>query len=315
MLARSGFAEDSHSIDDAPASCTDRSAWLEQVRQRLPPLLQTHPLLATLSVHVAKVAAHGSDTYEGEVTSTSGALDGGARSVRGGTCAEVLDALSFIGALGLERAASQGEPAPSPISEASVPGTDSPGLDAAPPGPEPPDLESHLRTGALAFTSLQSGLTPARALALGVAVQATWMARSWQPLLSLGASSSLPEQRRLEGGGRARFEHWSAHALACPWRLPASGVWGLRPCLELDVGRIRGEGEDLTRATRRSAPWLSGAAQLRGELVLWERLELGASLAAVVPFWRAHFLVLPDERAFDTPAFGLRATSYAGLIF
>ena len=68
-------------------------------------------------------------------------------------------------------------------------------------------------------------------------------------------------------------------------------------------------------AARHSAPWLSAGAQLRAEVELWRRFQVGASLAAVVPFWHAHFFVLPDQSSFETPSVGLRAGSVASVLF
>jgi hypothetical protein len=91
------------SYDVAPG-CATRSAWQKALKARLPPLLRTHPLLETLSVHVTEIDAKRGGAYLGKLTTDGEPLADGARTVRGETCAEVLDALSFIGALGLERA-------------------------------------------------------------------------------------------------------------------------------------------------------------------------------------------------------------------
>jgi hypothetical protein len=68
-------------------------------------------------------------------------------------------------------------------------------------------------------------------------------------------------------------------------------------------------------ADRHSAPWLSAGTQLRAEVVLWRRLQLGVSLAAVVPFWHAHFFFLPDLPSFETATVGFRAGSVASVLF
>jgi hypothetical protein len=289
------------------------------VRERLPALLRTHPLLGTLSVHIARTEG-GDAGYVGGLTSTVDASLG-TRALRGATCEEVLDALSFIAALGLERVASSGNPSRVDTGSGSPPST---ALADAASAVEVDELSAaggrsaasqSLRLGAVGFALLQGKLTPGQSVALGVALRFSWSTPDWQPLILLGAYSSLPEQHRLAAGGSVRFEHWSTHGVACPFRFPRGGTWGIRPCLDLDVGRSSGQAFDVANADRHSAPWLSGGAQLRGELVLWDRLELVASAGAVAPFWHAHFFLFPDVESFTTPALGFRAGSYASLLF
>lgn len=302
---------------DVPRECSGRSEWLSSVVARLPPLLQTHPLLATFSVRVEKVARRGGDVYAGELSTSSGAELAGSRRVRGASCDEVLDALSLIGALGLERiAARTGETGADDAVEADVVGADAVGADAV--GAELPassPARSGARLGAVGFALWQGGLVPGASIALGAGVRWAWSTPAWQPFILVGASMSWPEERSLEGGGRVRYEHWSTHAVACPWRFPQSDAWGVRPCAELDVGRSSGAGVGVDAAARRSAPWLSTGAQLRAELTLWDRLELTLSLAAIAPLWRAHFFFYPGVERFDTPALGLRASGSATVLF
>jgi hypothetical protein len=323
VATRAALAEGERQASyDVPPGCASRSVWLAGLRARLPPLLRTHPLSRTLAVHIATIDGSPGGTYVGELTSTADAALGSSRSVQGATCEEVLDALSFMGALALERAAS---------SATSPPGTtlsDPAGASAPAPAPKMlaagvDELRSSgalngarsVRVGAVAFALLQGRLTPGQPVALGVAFRFAWSSPEWQPLFLLGAYGSFPEEYRLESGGSARFEHWSTYALGCPWRFPQSGAWGLRPCLDLDVGRSSGAGLGVAGAQKHSAPWLSSGAQLRAEVALGDRVELGASAGAVIPFWHAHFFFLPDVQSFETPTLGLRAGSYASLLF
>jgi hypothetical protein len=295
-----------------PPECPARAAWLIDVRARLPPLLRTHPLIETLAVRVARSGGTGRG-YTGQLTSAADATLNSPRSLRGASCEEVLDALSFIGALGLTRVASQrgndGTTAP--------PDTDALEASSRPSAKQTehaPPATSKLRLGAVAFALLQPNLTPAQPLAFGIALRLGWFTPSWQPLFLLGAYASLPDEQALSGGGSVRFEHWSSHAVACPWRFPREGSLGLRPCLELDAGRTSGTGSGVMSATQRVAPWLSGGGQLRGELALWKSVEVGASLGAIVPFWHARFVILPDT-SFETPALGFRAGTHVSLLF
>ena len=291
----------------APPECADRAAWQSSLRARLPPLLQTHPLIETLSVHVKKVQHAGNAAYEGELGPIDGAPET-ARTLRGASCEEILDALGFIGALGLERAARISQ---EPRRRPAGPAPADVRLDAA---PVTPSAAPSADLGVMGYALFQGGLVPGSTLALGAALELSWQTPRWQPWLQLGAYVGLPEQRTAAGGS-LRFEHWSTHAVACPWRFPTNGAFGLRPCLELDLGQTSGEGLGVSEARRRSAPWISTGAQLRAGVVLWRRLELGAGLAGVVPIWHSRFFLRPDETSFETPIVGYRAETYGSVRF
>jgi hypothetical protein len=239
--------------------------------------------------------------------------------VHGATCEDVTDALSFIGALALERVASRKSSSSTPNPQLPPGGameeSKSVGVDQPRAAESDVDTRQRVRFGAVGFALLQDGLTPGRSLDFGVALRFAWSSASWQPLFLVGGYSTLPQQVTMPGGGKVRFEHWSSHAVGCPFRFPRGSAFGIRPCLELDVGRSSGEGLGIAGAAKRWAPWLSGGAQLRAELGVWDRVELGVSLAGVVPFWRAHFLFTPDVMSFEAPAFGFRAGSYASVLF
>lgn len=312
--AGSAAAEGGPSTYVVPAECPERAVWLEGLRARLPPLLRTHPLVQSLSVRVDSAQ----DSYVGSIASDSMLELGGARSVRGATCTEVLDALGFIGALGLERALG-GQVVDAAPPPPLVTGSTGATLSDTNPGAEQPSPRP-LHVGVAGFALLQNGLTPGAALGLGAAVQFEWStangrAASWQPLLLLGAYFAAPADLRVEGGGALRLQHWSSHTVFCPWRFPATGFLALRPCVDFDAGRSSGEGVGVISQTKRAAPWLSTSAELRGELQLGQGIELGASLEAVAPLWRSHFYLLPDVMRFETPAFGLRAGSTLSLLF
>lgn len=94
----------------APPECPSEAVWRERLRRRLPPLLWTHPLVDALSVNIEREGAGQAQRYVGTLDGIAELGLGGARGVRGARCDEVLDALSFSAALGLERAASSGAP-------------------------------------------------------------------------------------------------------------------------------------------------------------------------------------------------------------
>jgi hypothetical protein len=283
--------------------CPTREVWIRGLRARLPPLLKTHPLVETLSVHIER-RAEPSREYVGSLVGATRAPEP-ARSVAGATCEEVLEALTFVAALALERWAAEETASAPASSEVS-------------PEPVPPITnreERRVQLGVVAFVLWQSQLTPGRAYQPGLALRLSWAASAWQPLFLVGAYSGGTRQSRFSDGASARLEHWSSQLVGCPWRFPSRGSVALRPCLEIDVGRSSGEGFDVVGPTRRSAAWFSAGAQLRAELELWDRLELAASVDGILPLLRARFLFIPEAVAYETPSFGLRVGGALSAVF
>jgi hypothetical protein len=243
LLARAALAETSVSIAsyDVPPECPTQAAWLEALRERLPLLLRTHPMIEALAVHIN---GNGGEGYSGQLSSRGAVTSSSPRVFQGSSCAEVSDALSFVAALGLERVAAEQTSA-----DASPPGWASPlsssatediASDAAPTTPSD-DAERPWRIGVTGLLLLAPGLTPGHALGLGGAVRVNGSLPGWQPMFLLGVYSTGTAESPLAAGGRVRFEHWSSHAVACPWRFPSTGLFGVRPCLEFDAGRSRGD--------------------------------------------------------------------------
>jgi hypothetical protein len=313
-------------VYEVARECPSRALWLESLRTRLPPLLRTHPAIESLAVHVERRArtAPGSGAFAGEIESPVAALPEGSRQVHGESCEEVLEALTFIAALSLEQSFGTtdrglGSPESSPA-EASAPVVGAPSAPPEADRPQNADASSHaasaLEIGALGFASVQSAIAPRAALDWGVGVSAGWQTPMFQPWFLLGVYFGSVEQPVLPGStARARFEHWASHLVGCPWRFPSAGAWGVRPCLDLDVGRSSGQGRGVASAEQHAAPWLSSGTELRFELALWDRVQLGAAAGAVVPFWRSRFFFLPEVTAFQVPAVGLRAETFASLLF
>jgi hypothetical protein len=317
LLASAALAETSASIAsyDVPPECPTQAAWLDALQARLPPLLRTHAMIETLAVHISGSSGEG---YSGELSSRRAVALSSPRKLQGRSCAEVSDALSFVAALGLERVAAEQTSAdaarPGSAPPLSVRATEDTAIDAAPMAPTD-DAERPWRIGVAGLLLIQPGLTPGHALGLGGALRVDGLLPDWQPAFLLGVYSTGTAESGLAGGGRVRFEHWSTHAVACPWRFPSAGPFGVRPCLEFDAGLSSGDGVDVAGAARRSAPWLSAGTQLRAEIVLWRQLQLGVSLAAVVPFWHAHFFFRPSQPSFETATVGFRAGSVASVLF
>jgi hypothetical protein len=304
---------------DVPAECPARTQWFDALRARLPPLLRTHPLVETLDVHIERVGGASGEAYQGSLDPAGeDGRQARERAIRASTCQELIEVLSFMGALGLERIAAaeaaasdaaRGSAGPAPVAAVSRIGAD-PGINSRI-GQEPGGLSA----GATAFAFVQTGIAPGQSLGLGVAAQLAWSAPGWQPLVSIGVYSGPAREVAVGGAAKVRFEHWSTQAVGCPWRFPSRGSLGLRPCIDFDLGSSRGTGQGVRAAQERAAPWLTGGLQLRLEIALWDLLELGGSVGATKPFYHARFYFRPGDTAFETPDFGFRAGSYASVLF
>jgi hypothetical protein len=304
-----------------PLECPARSVWLEGLRVQLPPLLRAHPLIEGLSVHIERSVEPGSHgLYVGALAGEGRVAAIDTRTVRGSSCEEVLDALTFIGALSLERVVTGADPQGAPRAEPDA--LDAPSAEPASAAldrdagrePSPPEDVERLRLGAQVFFLVQRGMAPGHSFDRGLGGSLSFDAGSFQPWFMLGVYFGASEEGRPSGVG-ARFEHWSSHVVGCPWRFPRQGAFGVRPCLDLDVGRTSAEGLRIADATRRSAPWLSGGAQLRASYSFGDRVELGGSLGVAAPVFHSRFYFLPESTASETPPMTFRAGAFAGLRF
>lgn len=191
-----------------------------------------------------------------------------------------------------------------------------PALDVAPPASAAPES---VRLGPALYVMLQNAATPDPELGFGAALSLDWPARGyWAPTLHVGAYRVQSREQSVGAAGiQARFELIAAHAVACPLRLPARGIWSLRPCVELDVGELAGAGEGigLMRITDREGLWASSALSLRGEIEPWAPLAISASVGAVLPWTRHEFYFFPDTVAFRVPELGFRGTLAGALLF
>jgi hypothetical protein len=299
---------------EVAAGCPTRQLWVERVVARVSDDPGTHAALQRLPVHIE--AEPGG--YRGWVGAAASEPD--ERRVRGRACGEVFDALVLIAALSLE--ADAGSPAAGVESLASIVVPAELAEPAAVPEDQGPDADararpdtSTLRLGALGFAQVQSGVVPSLGTDVGAALVASWRSLRFDPWLVLGAYAGLsPQVLRVEGA-TARFEHWAVRAEGCPWRFPRDGLLALRPCVGVDVGRSRGEGAGVARASARSAPWLSGLAELRLDVTLAEHLALGVAGGATLPFVRPRYYFEPGVVAYHASSIGFAASSFAALLF
>jgi hypothetical protein len=286
------------------------------VKARLPGALRDQPAAQSSIVHIRREPGlhDGSAQYAGSVAGSARASDGDERSVRGQTCQEVVEALALIAALGLERAAKAFGPEPRSewlSTTVEVP-VDESATSTAASSLEPFDDP---RWGFTVFTAVDTATAPRWALNVGLGIAVEWSTATWQPWLSLGVYTGKAQTVRLpDQTATAQLERWSTHSVACPWRWPATHPVALRPCLDLDIGALRGVGVDVAGARHHSGIWASSGLELRLEASTSPWLRLDATLGGIASMLRPRFYFQPGVTAFEVPAFGFRAGFSASLM-
>jgi hypothetical protein len=315
----------------APRECPNHGAWRAALRARAG--AEPAKLLDRLVIEIERRGNDATPTYEGWLgPRDAGTTSRAGRRVRGATCREVFEALTLIARLGLLRMsepALSSQPALSSTSEGPVAAPTRAPLawtltaqqelelarDPLPEAVSPaPESESpRLAATALALWGGASRAT--RGADWGLALGARWKGDGLQPFLLAGVYGGR-EQFGVSGTpAQARLERLALHAVACPLRVPREAAIGIRPCVDLDAGVLRGSGVSVEGARGHTAPWVSTGVQIRAEWSAWGPLELGAMIGGVVALSRPRFYLVPDTTAFQADATALRAGATAGLSF
>jgi hypothetical protein len=254
-----------------------------------------------------RITAQSDGVFAGAIDVTD---EGGTttRVVEGASCAEVAEALSLIAALGLEpNGVRDRTPASAPLSPLAGGTRDRAGRIAA-----------LMRYEALALGLFHGAAGPGGALGAGVAFGLESL-RGWRPAFRLGAYWGASARVAFAGGdATARFTLIGAQGVFCLVRFPSAGLWGFRPCVELELGRLSGTsaGPAVLGAGTRSGLWASAGLALRADVDVWGPLRASIAASAIIPFTRHDFTFTPDAtRAFRVPAFGWRAAALLGVTF
>jgi len=186
-------------------------------------------------------------------------------------------------------------------------------------GPQAPASEAEttqsLRVGAVGILLMQSAIAPGWSLDSGFGLSLDVPMSGLQPWFLLGMYFGTgKDAMSADGSATARFDHWAVYALGCPWRFDGAGSLAIRPCVDFDVGRSSGEGQGGAGEVKSSAPWLSAGVQLRAEVELWERLQLGVSAGGFIPLWHSSYS-FPEVTTFEVPALGFRAGGFGSVLF
>jgi hypothetical protein len=220
------------------------------------------------------------------------------REIAGASCDSVFAALSLLAALSAD-----GAPAPEPVQSFDTVADTGVSLHAE-------RERGGLRAGPAVWALLDSSVAPQLATGFGAGVLLEWRSDdAWSPELQLGALSLRSERQADAQSVGSRFAVSALQGSFCPLRVLSSQTWSVRPCVQLEVGRISGEGvgSALARSTERHGLWLSSGASLQGGAVVWGPLTLGAAIGATFPWVRHEFFLEPDTLVYRVPAVGWRA--------
>jgi hypothetical protein len=286
-----------------------------------------HPdALARLRVQIEIARARSGDAWLGRLSSTDAAGRRISRELVDGSCSALAQALSWVVALSVEEALSEpaaGGAAP-PVESSSAASIDAWGvaplpdeLDAGAPAPLEPSRGA-FRAEPLLRAVVQSGFAPRPSLGLGGGVAFEWEGPGrLSPRLELSALVFDGPRMSPSLDVEVEFEALMLNASLCPLELAAE-PWSLRPCLDLQAGRLTaaGSGRALTRSEQRHAPWLGSGVSLQAGVAPWSGpVRLSVALGGFLPLSRHEFYFSPDIAVFDVPVAGWRGAGGLGVAF
>jgi hypothetical protein len=289
--------------------------------------------LARMRVRVHIALEPGAATLLGRVSTLDPAGEHLSREVTDTSCDALALALSLVVALNVDDAAGVEETArgESLATERTprAPG-DGWGADPSALADESDEDSGAAATSSYPLTSfqlepllraaIQSGIAPALATGLGAGVALEWEGQGfWRPRVELvgmafdGPSMALPlVSADIDIGALI------VNTSLCPLELASREPWSLRPCFDLDAGRLTasGTGSAVTRPGERHAPWLSSGVSLHAGIAPWHGpVQLSAALGGFLPIFRHEFYFAPDIKAFEVPVAGWRASAGLALTF
>jgi hypothetical protein len=286
------------SLYEVPAGCPSQQQWREALSSRLPERMRTRAEARDYTVKIEVVPAQGTSET---------------RTVSGASCGEVAEALALIAAFEMQRDDVTSSASATPeetTAEAPRDGTSDVQPTPAAGGPPP-----RLRFGAAGFVLIQSVTAPGMTADMGLGLTVSWDTETLQPWLMLGMYWGDDDLLLGDGRGTAHFERWSTYVVGCPLRFPRRSTAGVRPCLNVDLGLLEGEGRGVSLSRDSSALLASAGAEVRFEWAVVEGIELGAGVGGLLTLSRPRFFFAPEFTALEVPPLGLRASASARVSF
>lgn len=243
------------------------------------------------------------------------------REVADPSCPALVHALSLVVALSIDDSASAPGIGELPPRELADQWGEAPDPFAPEPVDQrPPERRDSFTMGPLVIASMQSALAPEPLIGLGLGAAFEWEAAGpWSPRLEVaGVRFERSEATLSSGLLLTRYEAWIGNASFCPLRLGSGEPWSLRPCVDVDAGRLTasGSGRGVISPQQRHAPWASSGLSLRAAVApLSAPVQLAATLGGFLALFQHEFYFAPDIEAFEVPAFGWRASARAAVAF
>ena len=283
---------------DAPAGCPSQDAFYDAVRARTDRVRLAVGDESHLDVSVRVTG--GDRGFRGEVRESVNQGESSVRSVDGGTCKEVVEALSLTVALSIDPDAHapsapavslpQKQPVPC-LPCAAQPRT------AVAPGAAPVQLDVGLGVlGTVVDTAGFSvgGALSARLLRARSASASTSSAVQVSLLFASTGVLSAPSDHRTRFGALALD--------ACPWR-HHSGAFEFAPCALAALGFLELSGRGLAEPETVDRAWWSAGLDLQLSWLLGGGYVFEGALGATVPLVKhRYFTNAPDHVVTETPA-------------
>jgi hypothetical protein len=322
VLAQSSGAAVRFEVE-AGAACPDRAAFIERVRARNNRFHESRDGEMASTYRVTLVAG---DTATGSVVCTEPDGATTTRTLGGGSCSEVADALALVVALGIDADASAAGPvrAEAAAPAASTAASSRPSAfeesvrtpvraDDRPTPADRPRLGGPLTLSTGGGVSASSGAAPGPAFGPRVFVEvATAAARApgWSAVADaeLGLEGATTEASA--GGQTARFAWITATLDVCPLHVTL-GRFEASTCVGGEAGEL-----DANASRQATRPWLAAAGRLALRWSpagpLFVRIDAGAALAIV----RDSFVFdAPPAAVYAVPAVGARGAAVVGARF
>jgi hypothetical protein len=100
--------------------------------------------------------------------------------------------------------------------------------------------------------------------------------------------------------GRARYDRLGGRATACPIESPDIEVVSLRPCFDVELGRLHAQGVDVPNPSEQSLLWAALGASLRVDRMLAPWLTVGIEAGVLIPLIRNGFFFDPGGAVVHT---------------
>lgn len=283
-------APEAFRLDFRPARhCPSAEHFVYELRARTPVLVPARPgdPALTFVVEVTQLEAG----YRGRLVLVE--IDGG-RTERtvdlASNCAEVLSALSLMGAVLVDPTADIAPVAPPPDLNQDEPS-------APPPPPSAPPRRVPRRPGLGFGPTLQTGFAPVAALGVSAYVEGPVSLRedwdsSWRIEAHWARTAALqPDGRSVPlERAEAQFSWLSARLRGCPWQLELGRPeLTFRPCAFADLGLVIGTGYQVRAARTAIGAWSALGVSGSVDWVWADVLTVGAQGGVGVPLIRDRF--------------------------